>query len=385
MAGRGLLPLLVAVLLACSPGEGGETVHPTEANLPPDDSVVARVGPEDRPDGASELHRLARRTARADTVLSLGTLTEEDGGPVFGPVEDVAADSSGRIYVLDGGEHAVRVFGPEGGEIARAGGSGRGPSELPAPAHLELTAGGDVLVLDRAGWLKRYGWPGDGEALVHRSSHRIRTTARGACVSGDTLVTSGGWLEREGSVHLVGPRGERLAGTGGRYRGGEVASFSLTGGPVACSRDPVLFLSGSSSFPWVRAFDPGGSQRWIAEIDDFRIQRLVSYRNPDGRPGLRHEAGTYDYHAALTALGPGHVLLQVARHDSASLAASARYASLRAYLLAAATGEGVFVGRGLPVIHDRRGELLYGAVNDPYPRVLVLRLGSPDREEGTGG
>lgn len=84
-------------------------------------------------DGRPNLDHLNRWTLHED--LRLGDAGLPAG---FSRVSDVEVDDRGRLYVLDAGEHEVRVFDAEGRSIHRFGGEGQGPGELLFPSAMGM-------------------------------------------------------------------------------------------------------------------------------------------------------------------------------------------------------------------------------------------------------
>lgn len=79
--------------------------------------------------------------------LRLGTAAGE-GPELFGQVRDIDVDEAGRIYVLDGQAHEIRVFGADGAHVRTFGGTGNGPGELAGPTGMEWGPGQRLWVED---------------------------------------------------------------------------------------------------------------------------------------------------------------------------------------------------------------------------------------------
>lgn len=68
---------------------------------------------------------------------------------LFGRIQDLTVDGSGRVYVLDATDQKVRVFSASGAPLRVIGGRGRGPGELFRPRTIEVV--NDTLwVIDNA-------------------------------------------------------------------------------------------------------------------------------------------------------------------------------------------------------------------------------------------
>lgn len=67
---------------------------------------------------------------------------------LLGWISGIEEDEDGRVYVVDGQAHEIRVFSPEGEFLHAAGGAGAGPGELTRPCCLALDPEGDLWVRD---------------------------------------------------------------------------------------------------------------------------------------------------------------------------------------------------------------------------------------------
>lgn len=84
---------------------------------------------------------------RLEEELRIGVV---DGDPMreFGSVAGLAVDDAGRIYVLDGMAHEIRVFDPDGRFASAFGQRGSGPGELNSPSAVLIGRGDTILVPD---------------------------------------------------------------------------------------------------------------------------------------------------------------------------------------------------------------------------------------------
>ena len=106
--------------------------------------------------------------ARLVPVVSIGpkTLTDTGSPDEFGGVSSVALGPDGEVYVADGRNFEVRVFGLDGTHRRTFGREGEGPGEFQALSSLAW-AGDLLLTMDPM--LGRVGeWSGDGEWLGQR-------------------------------------------------------------------------------------------------------------------------------------------------------------------------------------------------------------------------
>jgi hypothetical protein len=104
------------------------------------------------PGDAQEVTELTARDrmvgVQVEDVFAVGAM---DGAEweVFASVDGVAFDDDGNLYVLDGGNHRVVVFNPDGNHLRTTGRRGGGPGEFLSPAAMAVTTGGEIVVYDR--------------------------------------------------------------------------------------------------------------------------------------------------------------------------------------------------------------------------------------------
>ena len=125
-----MLVLPVFATLACGEGEVGTA---TETGLDAPDRTLV-VAPE--------------------PVYSVGGFNAPDWA-TFGDASNVAFDSRGHLYVLDGQANVVTEIDPEGEFVRTIGRPGEGPGELSSPFGFTLTAEGGVAIFDlgHQGWV----------------------------------------------------------------------------------------------------------------------------------------------------------------------------------------------------------------------------------------
>jgi hypothetical protein len=79
--------------------------------------------------------------------FSIGAEDGEDW-ELLSRVSQVAFDKEENLYVLDGGNHRVLVFNPQGKFLRKIGKQGGGPGELMTPVGLAVTLDGSIAVTD---------------------------------------------------------------------------------------------------------------------------------------------------------------------------------------------------------------------------------------------
>ncbi len=84
---------------------------------------------------------------RLEKDLSIGR-AEGEGVYAFSRIGGIDVDAEGRIYVLERGDAAVRVFDPNGVYMRNIGRKGQGPGETEMPAYVHITAQDEVYVYD---------------------------------------------------------------------------------------------------------------------------------------------------------------------------------------------------------------------------------------------
>jgi len=83
-------------------------------------------------------------TVWARDVVRVGELSEV----LLGRVEAVEVASDGSMYLLDGLDHQIHCFAPDGQLTWRVGREGEGPGEYRSPVGLAWAPGGDLWVID---------------------------------------------------------------------------------------------------------------------------------------------------------------------------------------------------------------------------------------------
>ncbi len=81
-------------------------------------------------------------------VGHLGEMEGDDENYWFYKPCDIAGDSEGNLYVLDGGNHRVQKFDNQGKYLKTFGRSGQGPGEFQRPLSIEIGEDGHVYIAD---------------------------------------------------------------------------------------------------------------------------------------------------------------------------------------------------------------------------------------------
>jgi sugar lactone lactonase YvrE len=173
------VPLLCAALAACG-GDGATAGFAGTVDTLPGGTIASR-SPAKGMWGQGEAWTLVPE-------LTIGA-EDGDGADVFGQVAALEMDARGRIYVVEGQAHEVRVFDAAGRHVRTLGRKGGGPGEFDQPAaafwkdgHLWVVDQGNArfTVFDTAGTLVAthrrgtggfmwFPWPGrvDRQGRIH--------------------------------------------------------------------------------------------------------------------------------------------------------------------------------------------------------------------------
>jgi hypothetical protein len=382
----GLFAVLLAGASACQAGPPPDeasravttgflpgTIHPTRENLPDRRSLAASVRMRDGAGGDAGLGRLARSLRDARPLWTLGTM-DGDEATVFGHVEDIVAGEDGRLFVLDSRFNNIRVYDAAARPLAVFGRPGRGPEEFMAPEALKRDSGGRLVVADRHNRIKIFE-PND---ATFRSSGSISVpfVPEDFCLLDDRIFVQG--VRRDGGViHSFTEAGDSVLSFGPAYRTGNwLVRNQLSDGPIACSPEGGTVVMMFKYLPVVYGYSADGRLKWVTELADFHPITITEDVDGQGRPevGFEPRPDGHDIAESLLAVPGGAVLVQTARHTPESLRQRRDFAELRTYLLSASTGQGIYVGSGLPRIRAVAAGRAYAAVNDPFPQVRTYQL-----------
>jgi hypothetical protein len=366
-----LLTACLSGVTACQSSAGAdETSHPTPENIPRDRELASIVGIRSvvgPPDSA--LARLAHQLGTAHPVATIGTAdgSERD---VFGLVEDIVVDESGRIIVLDSRTHQLRFYDRNGRYLSSFGRSGNGPNEFGAPTALELDASGRFVVMDRYNRLKIFAPASDSVEYV--SSVLLDLVPEDLCVTGDQYLVQA-WRADGGIVHLYAGE-QRLRSFGRPYKtDNALVENQMSDGPIACNDAGVVVVS-LKYLPLVFGYDGSGRMSWVSRISDFTPMQISEVVGPNGKPGIRFAGDDYDYIERLVTLPSNYFLVQVGRESAHGVEQRVPFVQLHTYLFDGTTGRGVYVGAQFPVLHVFHGNRLYGSLTDPYPQVKIYEV-----------
>lgn len=81
-------------------------------------------------------------------VQKIGDYDSKDDNYLFYQPRDMAVDSYGNIYILDGGNFRIQKFDAQGKFLRTIGGKGQGPAEFITPVSIEIDNDDNIHVLD---------------------------------------------------------------------------------------------------------------------------------------------------------------------------------------------------------------------------------------------
>ncbi len=347
------------------------TVHPTAANLR---SVGAErtVGIRDTTSGDADLDRESRRLRRAVRIDSVGD-QDGDEATVIGIINDIAVDSKGRVFVLDMAFQSIRVFAANGKPEFVISQKGSGPLDLRFGVAIWAEDDGVVAVTDVVLGTKYLAGESKATTRLLRTVPS-RGNPTGACGSKGILVTFSSTADK--TVSRIGPDGRELQRFGEGYDASTpLVRMIMSEGTVGCMRDGST-ISALSKLPFVVSHGPNGVVRWRLRLTDFVVGRELEELDAKSRRsiGLDPQNPTSSFTFRIAPFGERHAVVQVGLRTARSLRERVLWARLDTYLVDVANGRSVFVSSTLPMLDELRGTELFGFDNDPYPRVLRLRL-----------
>lgn len=315
----------------------------------------------------------------------------DDNYPFYMP-SAVMADSRGRIYVLDGGEARVQVYGADGNYLRTIGQQGSGPGEFRGNQGgfitvLATMAADRLIVYDMS--LQRLSvWDAAG---THQGDHLLPEPRLGRLVAGRDdggIVATTLQRVEDGSntaVIALDPNGGvqrdylSLARTG-TLDVGERRILDPSGGPAfAAAPDGTVYATAGDAYQ-VIAVAPDGSTRWALRVAQERVpftdadrRRILDVLSNNGEAPV-DAAGTDwpQYLGSISRLSvDGHDHLYVFG-PSAPFADAPAMTDVDVY---AADGQRLFTGTMPPVRwSDAIGDFVYGTrINEATDEREVVR------------
>lgn len=312
---------------------------------------------------------VARLTGSAP-IARIGALDSPEN-EVFGAITDVAVDSIGRIFVLDGRLKVVRVFSADGEFIAAIGRSGKGPGEFQAPKSIAIDSRGRLVVVDVGREAHLFDATGD-------TVHYLRTEVLAVDPS-DMLMRRSMYVEgaRYGDstiVHRLDSDFKVAEEFGVVYQSGDpLVDYQVAQGRIAClpSLDAVVVAT-SALIGEIRAYHSDGELLWTVDLTGYRP---IDYQIfPDGSRQATVPAQGYHRVRSLVADGPAHVIVQVGLDTRQSRKQFDTFASLTSYRIDVRDASITSLGTTLPWIALIHHGMLLSRFDDPFPGMDLYRL-----------
>ncbi len=339
--------------------------------------------------GKAEGAVLPPSSALQDTILRIGVV-HGDARQVFGSIRHVEVDDDGNVLILDDQSYGVSWFSPEGQYRDIGGRDGEGPGEFRLPRGLAIGPAGRVYVLDAAAKVAVFVLGEEGLALARE----IRTSIWGSdiCIEGDNMVVLGRQMLSADAGDPPGiPKAilhvKTLAGDSIRSFGAplpvrltadlEEYRYSLSArsntGFVHCTGLGTVIV-GSRSLGVIRSFSVDGELIWQTELNGFSPLQWETVDRGPRHKGFRAvvnpETGILSRVEAIGRMGDGRVAVTMLQSNSLWINDWSHFV-----VVALDPNSGVELGRRVfeMIVAARVENRLYGFVNDPFPRVMVLR------------
>lgn len=114
----------------------------------------------------SEAQSLQEWTLELEEMRVLGDDDEASENAFFNP-SDLGFDGSGRLYVLDSGNHRVQIYDAAGDFLGSRGSMGSGPGDLQRPEGMWIFPDGELVVADTGNRrLQRFGPAGHSVGII---------------------------------------------------------------------------------------------------------------------------------------------------------------------------------------------------------------------------
>lgn len=375
-----LLTLLLATTTFACEQRPNVILHPTPPNMPPSDA--ARIIPDSMPTGLSpgslvRWTEVRSRLEGAKVIYDLGV--EATQGPeLFGTVEDIAIDGTGRLFVLDGQAQDIRVFERDGTFAGALGGLGDGPQELRGASAIVVGPNADIFVFGTGRHIKTFRHTDTGY-LFH--DHRPLPIAGGtSCItqSGRIIVAGASTRSDRNTVLHEMPLNNsgsvRSFGIGYLDPSPFIRYMMANRGPIACTLHENV-ESVVHAFPNLNVLRMmsvmDGTVKWTAKVVDHRQIGLTGTSTMlNSTPGEE-----WDVIVTLLPYRESHIILQVRRFTMPSTTEGLEMPDSRfqTYLVDGATGHGgrIDIGSQIMAIDSER----YVVVElTPYPRIEVRSL-----------
>lgn len=390
-----MLPLgLLAIGSSCGPGGGVETRHPTQDNLEPSglalvwisrsDTVISRGrgGDFGSPEARDHLLSAAAGFRALPAPLRIGTLAEDDSA-FFGAVGDVAMGAGGvTVLALDSRFNTVKEFGTTGRFLASFSRPGSGPGELRQPVTLDVAPDGTILIADRSRQIKSFRKGGRGYEEVGATATDF--VAEDVCGVDGALVARG-WTIEGHVLHRIHQKEGGWESFGEGYvSDNALVREQLSDGLLACGPRGDWYADAFRFLPILRVRIQGQNVSFAIRLKDFTPMSILESVTSKGKPSVRFSRQEpFNVVTGVFPVDDDLVGIQVARVPARGDTLVAPQPAFDTYLVSVAARTGVYVGETPYQISSVRAPWVAGVSNEPFPQVLLARLGS-GAPDGTG-
>lgn len=385
--------LALLSISACGPGEGVETRHPTRENLEPPGIGLLQISRRDtivhggetrvtRPEAGDHFLAIVSGLRNLPVPLHIGNLAEDDSA-FFGEVGDVAiAPGGATVLALDSRLNTVKEFDTTGRFLTSFSRAGSGPGELRQPVAMDVSPDGTIVIADRSRQVKSFRKGERGYEEVGATPTNF--VAEDVCWAGSAFVARG-WTVEGHLLHRGDGAGKEWQSFGEEYvSNNALVREQLSDGLVACGprgdwlADAFLFL------PILRVRVRGRDASFAIRLQDFVPMSILESVTSNGKPSVRFSRRErFNVVTGVFPVDDDLVGIQVARVPARGDTLVARQPAFDTYIISVAARTGVYVGETPYQISAVRLPWVAGLSNEPFPQVLLARMGSGARG-GTG-
>lgn len=305
--------------------------------------------------------------------LELGE-ESEPAPDLFSTIKAVAFDRAGRIYILDTGDHSVRMFAPNGKFIGRAGRAGRGPADFAYP-HTMLHDGDSTLfVVDETNGIAEFRTGAFGLRYVRSVGAQL--FPRSTCKLGARFVVGG--YKDDKLVHIVDRDAEAQASFGEGFNRDTSEAVRTRANrqavSVRCDERNARILLAELAGPGIRMHAATGEVLWSVKLPDYQG---VKY---SGSAKSVTEFWGNDFTESVHLMSDAVALVQVKRIKrlpggvGRGRRAAVETVSVTSHTIDLRSGRVMATTKSLPLIMALGDGVAAVVSEDPYPRIEVRTL-----------